>query len=109
VHHFFSYLKEVQCVFVETLVECNHAFVPLVEFVLSKMEGAGEDEQSQSRVSSCVPIKWRVISYKVGTLRPAMTGRGRVDGRVETRRRERERWRDEKEVEVGVERKREEG
>lgn len=48
------------------------------------------DEQRMSRVSSCVAIEWRAIRVggSVGTLRPAMSGRGVVDEKVESRQRD---------------------
>lgn len=67
------YLKDLEGVFVETLVKGNHAFVPLVEFVLLwKDEEAKESGLVKVSSADIEPCEIHVVRSGGGTLRPAM-------------------------------------
>lgn len=67
---FSSYLKDLEGIFVQTLVKGNHTFVPLVEFVLRQKDEAKESGLVKTSLDDIEPCAIHVV--RGGTLRPAM-------------------------------------
>jgi len=69
--HGSPYLKDLERVFVQTLVECNDAFIPLVEFVL-RMEGLTQRSQNVGMHGRGEKCGRRAVLQRSTTFRPAI-------------------------------------